>query len=322
MTAAQDTKAVGQVEVPWFSIVISAYNRATLLARCVESCLAQSFRDFEIVIVDDGSTDDTERVVNSFRDSRVRLIRHAVNKGLCAARDTGARAATGRWIVQLDSDHGLLPGALANLHARTGAASEDVGVIGSRYLWDTGLVTPRFVPEAPIDYAGRIRWAAEEGGTDYLCCYRRHLYGAVAWHAERRGPLDGIFQLDLAKHARARIDADVIAIEYSDADNSQTRSKGWRGAKTLLHYAADMAWQYDEIFRAHGSAIAEYAPDAHVMNCRIASLFHFIAGNRGRGTQYALRYLRRRPISIKGWAILALGLADRRLLAYFRARRA
>ena len=135
------------------------------------------------------------------------------------------------------------------------------------------------------------------------------------------GILDALFQLDLAKHARARIDPDIIAIEYTDADNTTTRGKGWRGASTLLRYAADMAWQYDEILRVHGDALRIHAPSTHVISARIAALSHLLAGHRREGVRYALRYLRQRPTSLRGWAILALGLADRRLLAYVRAGR-
>ncbi len=313
---------VDETPSPWFSVVLSAYNRPKLLARCLDTILSQSFRDFEVVIVDDGSKDDTAEVGERTGDPRVRVVRHGVNRGLCAARDTGCRAAKGHWLIQLDSDHGLREGALENLHRRTREAPPEVGLVGSRYLWDTGVVTPAHVPEGVVDYAGRIRWVDAEGGTDYLACYRRELYGPVRWHADRRGPLDTLFQLDLARATKARYDADVIALEYSDATNSQTRSRGFKGARTLMSYAPDMAWQFDEILRVHGDALREHAPRTWMDLVRTAGMFHFIAGDRVGGARLLARYLSRAPTSKRGWGVLALGLVDRRLLAWARSQRA
>ena len=307
---------------PWFTISISSFNRSRILQRCLDTCLSQSFTDFEVLVVDDGSTDDTQKMLSAVTDPRLRVLRHEVNRGLPAARDTGATGARGEWIVTLDSDHGLRPGALDNLHRRTRDAPADVGVVGSRYLWDTGRITPSSVPNGVIDYAGRIRWTEEEGGTDYLCCYRRSLYGdGVRWVAERRGPLDTIFQLDLAQRTKASVGDDVIALEYSDADNSQTRSSGLKGARTLMSYAADKAWEADEVIRKHGDALRKHGPRQYRLMKRAAAMFHFIDGDRRGGLRHAASYLRDEPASLLGWGIVVLGLLDRRLLAWVRSNR-
>jgi glycosyltransferase involved in cell wall biosynthesis len=95
-----------------FSIVLPTYDRAPLLSRAIDSVLAQTDPDFELVVVDDGSTDDTERVVRAYADPRIRYL-HQANAGVCAARNVGARAATGERLMFLDSDDELLPEALA-----------------------------------------------------------------------------------------------------------------------------------------------------------------------------------------------------------------
>lgn len=302
---------------PWFSIVISTYNRADMIMRCIESCLKQSFADFEVVVVDDGSGDGTKDVLSLIKDNRLKLICHENNRGLCAARDTGARNAIGKWIITLDSDHALLPGALENLYDRTYDAPADVGVIGSRYVWDTGRITPSFVPKGVIDYVGRIKWVEQEGGTDYLCCYRRELYGCITWPSHRRKG-DAIFQLDLAKCTKERISPDIIAIEYSDDDNSESRAMGFKGARNLIRYAPDWAWQAEEVLEWHGKAIAKHAPRRFAMTVRSAAMWHFVAGKRKTGAKYMLKYLSMYPISAKGWTIFGLGLLHRWLLAYSR----
>lgn len=80
---------------PTVSVVIPTYNRAHLLGRAIQSVLNQTYHDFEIIVVDDGSTDNTEKVVKSFNDPRIHYIRHDQNRGGSAARNTGIKMARG-----------------------------------------------------------------------------------------------------------------------------------------------------------------------------------------------------------------------------------
>ncbi|MGB7533081.1 MAG: glycosyltransferase [Halobacteriota archaeon] len=89
---------------PAVSAIIPTYNRAHLIGRAVQSVLNQTYQDFEILIIDDGSTDNTEEIIKSFRDERIRHIRHERNKGAAAARNTGIKAARGEYIAFQDSD--------------------------------------------------------------------------------------------------------------------------------------------------------------------------------------------------------------------------
>lgn len=89
---------------PIVSVIIPTYNRLSTISRSIESALAQTFHDFEIIVVDDGSTDQTREIVRGIDDNRVRLICHDCNLGAAAARNTGMQAATGKYIAWLDSD--------------------------------------------------------------------------------------------------------------------------------------------------------------------------------------------------------------------------
>lgn len=88
---------------PDFSIIVPSYNRADIIGRALKSCLAQTYEDFEIVVVDDGSTDDTEAAIAAVGDPRIRYIRQE-NAGGAAARNAGADAALGVHFAFLDSD--------------------------------------------------------------------------------------------------------------------------------------------------------------------------------------------------------------------------
>ncbi len=137
------------------SVVIPTHNRAALLWRAVESVLAQTCRDVEVLIVDDGSTDATTQVLaeRARADTRVRVARHAERKGAQAARNTGIRAATGEWIAFLDSDDMWLPDSLElrlQQAMRTGAQ-----VVHSECrVWEPGAGEPRLFGVPPMQ--GRV----------------------------------------------------------------------------------------------------------------------------------------------------------------------
>src|SRR5829696_6977365 len=94
---------------PLVSVVIPCYNQAHFLEEAIESVLAQSYKDFEIIVIDDGSTDDTGEVAGRY--PRVRLFRQD-NQGLAAARNAGLWRSKGEYLVFLDADDRLLPWAL------------------------------------------------------------------------------------------------------------------------------------------------------------------------------------------------------------------
>jgi glycosyltransferase involved in cell wall biosynthesis len=96
-------------------VIIPVYNRADILGRALQSVLAQSFQDFEIVVVDDGSRDDPRAVVVALGDARIRCVRQE-NKGGAAARNRGFDEARGQFVAMLDSDDRFLPHHLKNMH--------------------------------------------------------------------------------------------------------------------------------------------------------------------------------------------------------------
>ncbi|WBU63491.1 glycosyltransferase family 2 protein [Paracoccus aerodenitrificans] len=108
-----DTVFRSSSDYPFFSVVIPAYNRSDKIGRTLASCFAQSDPDFEVVVVDDGSADDTAEIVEAYTDPRIRCIRQE-NAGASAARNRGVAEAQGRYVAFLDSDDEFLPGKLSN----------------------------------------------------------------------------------------------------------------------------------------------------------------------------------------------------------------
>lgn len=91
--------------MPFFSIIIPSYNRASQIVQTLHSLLEQSFKDFEIIVVDDGSTDNTQEIMNDYciKHSFIKYEKQS-NKGVCTARNNGAKIAKGEYLIFLDSD--------------------------------------------------------------------------------------------------------------------------------------------------------------------------------------------------------------------------
>jgi glycosyltransferase involved in cell wall biosynthesis len=124
---------------PRVSIILPCYNRAHLLERAVASVLSQDFTDFELLLVDDGSTDDTPALVSRFSDPRLITLRREQG-GPAAARNSGLSRARGEFVAFQDSDDVWLPGKLTRQLAALEQAKENtvLCVSGYRAQWDDG----------------------------------------------------------------------------------------------------------------------------------------------------------------------------------------
>lgn len=156
------------------SVVIPAYNRAYIIAEALESAFAQTFEDFEAIIVDDGSKDDTASVISKFLDPRMRYIRHEKNQGCGAAYNTGLQEAKGELVAFLDSDDLWKPEMLAQAvdfldrHPETDAVFSDLEKqVGSRTI-------ASFMRESPcmVSLLSAKQWPKEVAFTQremFLC---------------------------------------------------------------------------------------------------------------------------------------------------------
>ncbi len=100
-----------QIKTPLISVIMPTYNRADLLPRVIDSILNQTMTDFEFVIVDDGSTDNSTQILDDYqkKDKRIKVVRLKENKGVAFARQTGLDTAKGKYIAIMDSDDIALP---------------------------------------------------------------------------------------------------------------------------------------------------------------------------------------------------------------------
>jgi glycosyltransferase involved in cell wall biosynthesis len=154
------------VTPPAVTVAIPAFNRERWVAAAVRSVLAQTYGDFELLVVDDGSTDATPHLVGRIADARVRVIRRP-HGGISRAMNTGLRAARGRYVARLDSDDLWLPDLLATQVAVLDARPE-VGVAYARAqgIEADGRPTPHvwgIAPRWPGDALASMLWG------DFTC---------------------------------------------------------------------------------------------------------------------------------------------------------
>lgn len=118
---------------PSVSVVIPTFNRARVLSRALSSVLAQTFQDFEVHVIDDGSTDETRRMVGEFSDPRINTVALPVQGGAAAARNKGIEQARGKYVAFLDSDDEYLPSFLEVLVGYMEEATSDEAAVLPSY---------------------------------------------------------------------------------------------------------------------------------------------------------------------------------------------
>jgi glycosyltransferase involved in cell wall biosynthesis len=301
-----------QLHAPYFSIVMPVFNRATLVRRALESCLSQSFADFEIVVVDDGSTDSSHEIVAAYADPRMRLLRHSVNRGVCPARNTAIAAAAGEWVICLDSDDELVEGALKTIFDRVSQVPPEVCNVRFMCRFDSGELSPRpAFGNGVLNYESYIRWLAlaMSGRHEAFICMRRPIFQVVRFPDSRA--TEAKFHLDFAQRFLTLDCPEIVRLYHQDADNALCSS---RPAGGLLASAHDEALMHSELVREHGEALQGLAPVLLLYFLRGAAVYFFLAGRRRDGLRYSLRYLRARPFSLRMLVVAASGVCGKHTL--------
>jgi glycosyltransferase involved in cell wall biosynthesis len=118
--------------MPYVTVLMSVYNGERFLSEAIDSILTQDFRDFEFLIIDNGSTDGSAAIMSSYKDKRIRLISHKENWGIVRSLNDGLALARGSYIARMDCDDVSLPGRLG-YQVRFMDANAEIAVCGTFY---------------------------------------------------------------------------------------------------------------------------------------------------------------------------------------------
>jgi glycosyltransferase involved in cell wall biosynthesis len=210
VTHAPDPADMAGGPTPHVSVVIPCYGQAAYLPEAVDSVIGQTFVSWEILIVDDGSPDDTAAVATSLaaEHGRIRLIRQA-NAGPASARNTGFREARGRYILPLDADDRILPSMLADTVAALDAHA-DRGFAYTDYRFFGDVERTVRTPDFDVDMLCRSNYIT-------VCSLmRRTTWEAVGGYdpSMARGYEDWDFWLSCAERGISGVRVPEVLFEY------------------------------------------------------------------------------------------------------------
>lgn len=178
--------------MPKVSVIIPAYNRAHCIQRAIQSVQSQTYKDLEIIVINDGSTDNTGEIVKSIPDDRIRYICCETNRGAGAARNEGMKAAEGSYIAFLDSDDEWLPEKIEKQIALMESLPEDWSIcLTGGYITKNECANGVFRPDPNLNgnvfrlYAlGRIPFLTPTIIIRRICTDRAGLFDERLWRGQ------------------------------------------------------------------------------------------------------------------------------------------
>lgn len=297
--------------MPKISIIMPVYNRENLVSRAIDSCLNQDYKDFEVVVVDDCSTDNSCTVINGYLDKRVRLVKHAENKGSGIAYQTGVSNSIGEWFLFLDSDDELVPGVLKIVNRLTVNVSNDIGRIGFMYKYATGGSSPE--PEINneiLDKSKYIKWlATDKKRSDILYCFRKECFESIEW--PKSSGLESLLHLDFTDKYKTQLHNIFGAIVHLDANNRLTMLDSAR----LLKFAPEYAQSCKLILQRHGESIKNTSKKLFLKYLRWYGIYEMLSFNRKIGFKMMLKCIISNPFDLLNWILLIVGGISPRILA-------
>lgn len=280
------------------SVVIPTYNRAAYIERTVRSVLDQSYQPLELIVVDDGSTDDTASVLEQFAAAPGFVYHYQPNCGRSVARNNGAAMATGEWIMYLDSDDLLLPDALEKLSRKiAGDPSTEFIVANFSFFrkgypafdlgksFDREMFQPNFLLELFED-----RYCFTKTGT-YLV--KRSIDNATGGFDRQYEPCEDLdYAIRMLSRAKVSISTDNILLVERHEGNTDKKEMLIAMVKIFQHYLSQRdTWQATLAPRYHQRAIA-------AMKLRIANWLYELDNHRA-AFDYYFGAVRARPSLLK-----------------------
>jgi len=299
---------------PTFSVITPTYNCAKLLKRTARSIFNQTFSDFEWIIIDDGSTDNTQKIVSSFADSRIRYIRLPENRGPNAARNQGVRASHAPYLIFLDSDDELVPEALEVICKEwRDLNDETVGVIAfCCQKAATGQLVGHIQGErVKLGYKDVICERFAKG--EFLMTVRREVFRDVKYPEDIQG-VEALLWWDIAKRWKCLYINRPLRI-YRAAEGQLT------SVESVIRRAENLAEGYDRLCQKHRKSWLSYCPAQYGYYLTVAGLYYALAGKREEAMSHIVKGWRFSPKKAEAVGLLIAAILGKKVMIWiFRLR--
>lgn len=172
-------------KIPAISVILITYNRCKMLARMMEALKAQTFQDYEVILINNGSTDETAAVCENYatQDKRVKVVSIEQNNGAAPARNVGLEHVTGEYVLMVDDDDYCQPEMMEHLYGMAERYHADICITGCVDEYSDGRLEPKYV------YDDLHIWKGHEGLSEFL--KREKFHTAPATKLFRNKLFDG-----------------------------------------------------------------------------------------------------------------------------------
>jgi glycosyltransferase involved in cell wall biosynthesis len=272
------------------------HNRAHLIGRAIQCVLNQTFSDFELIVVDDASTDETEERIKSFSDGRISYIRHEQNRGASAARNRGILQSTGRFVIFLDDDDESYPDLLTETYRAFEAESDDVG-----FAW-SGIKRVQATEDSEILLRERC-WPSERNrwppliyldvGTGYGLTVRRSCFDVIGLFDENVH--SGVEDVDLLIRLRSRFDYTIVpGIHVKVYRHPQAQ---------LTDFTPKRVEAFAQVVQKNAGILEKNLAAWTRLHVKVA-IMHYQLGDKSKGRLALLKLIRKRPLRLASWKLL------------------
>jgi glycosyltransferase involved in cell wall biosynthesis len=299
--------------MPEISIVTPSWNRAQLLKRLWKSLASQNI-DFQWVIVDDGSKDDTEHIIESFKDKRITFEKLSKNMGVNFARNAGVALAKSKYVVFLDSDDELVPNTLLSAVEKIKSTSSEVGVVCfACVMAETGEQTSKLIDGAIFGEKEIVCEHALRGG-DNAYIYKKEIFDHFLLPNDLKG-CEHVFVYSISKKWKFLVVDAPLTLVHRQLDNLSD-------ASSLVARSKDIAVSYEMILAGHRD-ILNSVPSAKASMYRKGIYRYGVAGKKLEVLRLAKAGLKNSPIKekIKTCGLAAVALLPLTAFEFWRISR-
>jgi glycosyltransferase involved in cell wall biosynthesis len=300
---AEDSRDCDDQQRPTFSVIIATCNRAHLVGRAIRSVLAQTYQAFEIIVVDDASTDETQSAVEAFHDPRISYLKRETNGGVAAATNDGIRKAKGKYISFLGDDDEFLPEFLEETYRHFESGLQGIG-----FMW-CGIQVVKAGSEGMMVERNELPSIAKSESREgaYLSFLRSTPLGSGCGLTLRRACFDSVDLFD--ETLRTAVDREFLLrlvrqFEFDVIPEVLVRVHSHAGPKVNV-FGPEKARAYECMIQGNIQTLREHRGLWATWHYKTGWIFYH-SGDKVRGRVYMMQALRRCPWHLKSWLGLLL----------------